>query len=264
MAELEPLLSVRGLEVRERAFRGSSRYLLRGCDLDIHDGETVAVIGATGSGKTALGQALTRLARGVRCRGTVHLRGQPGNLLRASGWRLGRVRGGSIGYLFGATRGGLDSDVPVRAQMVEVLNRHRPEVKQEEEEIVYWLSKAGLVDPENLMSARPRNMDLMVRTRVGIAIAMCAFPQVLVADEPAAELDAANQERILKLLGDLVEATGVAMLVLSRDFRVAIQLAERVVVLREGEIIEQGPLSAIINSPGNELTREILDFTPGR
>lgn len=260
---VEALLSVRDLHVSVRDRFGKRAEIVRGVDFELGDDEAFAVLGETGSGKTALIESLTRLGEGVRCRGRVHLRGHRGNLIEKSERRLGKLRGGQISYVFGGLRDSLHSHVSIRDQMKEVLNRHRPEVKDEDEEIVYWMSRVGIAEPEPAMRLFPWRLSLVNRIRAGVALAMCTLPQILIADEPTAGLDQSSQEEILCLIRELKAKVGVALLLATRDFRVVRKLAGRVAVLESGRIVETGDLIAVTESPQHDLTRRMLEVTPG-
>ena len=262
-SSVEALLSVQDLRVSVRDRFGNRAEVVKGIDFELRDDEVLAVLGETGSGKTALIESLTRLGDGAKCRGRVHLRGHRGNLLRKSSRSLGKVRGGQISYVFGGMRAALHSHVSIRDQMKEVLNRHRPQVKDEDEEIVYWLSKVGIAEPEPSMRLFPWKLGLLNRIRVGVALGMCTLPQVIVADEPAAGLDQSGQDEILRLIRELKARVGVAMLLTTRDFRVVHKLANRVAVLEAGTIVETGDLATVTEFPKHELTRRLLDVTPG-
>ncbi len=261
--QTDALLTVIDLEMSLPSRLARRREILRGVSFEIHDGETLALLGETGCGKSLVLRAITGLGFRGKTRGKVHLRGDARNLLKARTARLRRLRGGRISYLFGDAELGLYPHVSVGAQMKDVLICHRPELVDAREEMVHWLSKAGVPEPEVSLTAMPGELDSVLRMRILIAIAFSTLPQLILADEPTSQLDQASQEMVLGLLGELTEQTGVAMLLTTRDFRVAYRVADRLALLEGGVIVESGPLESILNSPRHELMRELLAATPG-
>ena len=260
---VEPLFTIRDLRVNLGNRLRGRIDVINGVDLELNDGETLAVVGEGGSGKTTLIEVVTRLIAGARCEGRVHLRGFSENLLRASERELRMLRGGQISYLFGGMRDSLHAHVSVREQMQEVLSIHRPEVKNFEEEIIYWLSKVGIADPEGMMSAYANKLDLVSRIRIGVALALGTLPRLLIVDEPTAGLDQSNREEMLDLIQSITDSAGTSVLIVTRDIRIACKIADRIAVMEEGRIVESGEAALIVRSPTHPLTQELLRVTPG-
>lgn len=260
---VEPLFSVRDLRVNLGNHLRGRIDVINGVDLEIQDGEILAVVGEGGCGKTTLIEVLTGLIAGARCEGRVHFRGFSENLLRASERELRMLRGGQISYLFGGMRDSLHAHVSVREQMKEVLDIHRPEVKNSDEEIIYWLSKVGIADPEGIMPTYAWNLDRISRIRIGVAMALGTLPRLLIADEPTAGIDQSNREGLLDLIRSVTSIAGTAVLLVTRDIRVACRIADRIAVMEEGRIVESGETALIVRSPTHPLTRELLRVTPG-
>ena len=147
--------------------------------------------------------------------------------------------------------------------MREVLNCHRPEVKDEDEEIVYWLNKAGIPEPEPAMTLRPGGADYMTRLRAAIATAFSTFPQLVIMDEPTAGLDQSNQDAVLDLLGRMRDQTGMATLLGTRDLRVACRMAGNLAIMGGGGIVEAGVAEEILHNPSHDKTKELIALTPG-
>jgi len=261
--EVGPLLSIRGLGVRLRDRRGELREVLRGIDIELCDGESLAVIGESGCGKTVLVEVLTGLVEGAICDGVVHFRGHSGNLLKAGGREIRKIRGGQISYLFGGVRDSLHAHVSIREQMVEIFRYHRPEVQDFDEEIIYWMSKVGIADPEGAMRSFAWRLNLMTRMRIGVAMAMGTLPRLLIADEPTAGLDQTNREHILDLIEELTSSAGTTVLLVTRDLRIACKMAKKIAVMEDGRIVESGDTAVVVKVPQHRLTRELLEVTPG-
>ena len=260
---IEPLFSIRDLRVRLGNQLRGRIDVVNGVDLELHDGEIVAVVGEGGCGKTTLIEVLTGLIDEARCEGRAHLRGFSKNLLRASERELRMLRGGRISYLFGGMRDSLHAHVSIREQMKEVLEIHRPEVKNFDEEIIYWLSKVGIADPEGMMPTYAWNLNLVSRIRIGVALALGTLPRLLIADEPTEGLDQSNREELLDLIKSITSSAGTTVLLVTRDIRVACKVADRIAVMGEGRIVESGEAALIVRSPTHPLTRELLRVTPG-
>jgi ABC-type dipeptide/oligopeptide/nickel transport system ATPase component len=254
----EALLTVKELS----AWARGRRLIIDDVTLRIDDGETVSLAGFSGSGKTAFLQSLTRLAEGVRYTGQVHLRGYEQNLLRCRRHRLRRVRGGQIAYLPGDPDAVLHAAVTVGEQMASLLKWHRPEVRDRQEESVYWLYQAGIAEPETRMRLRAGALDAVSRIRLGVAMAFCTFPRLLLADDPTRQLDACSQADLLVLIEKLRVKTGIGMIYATRDIRVAAKMGRRLVVLDGGRVVEDGPLRETLESPTSRVTAILTETAP--
>lgn len=261
---MEELLTIQDLRTwapRPGAGRGR-RKVIDGVDLRIDEGEKLVLLGNGESGKSVLLRSVTRLVEGGRYAGKVHLRGFEHNLLKCRRGRLRRVRGGQIGYLPGDSRTILHPASVVRDQFIDLLKWHRPEVHDVREEMTYWFHEAGIAAPEARMRMRASELDPVSRIRVGVAMAFCTFPRVLLADEPTEDLDACSQAEILALIEKLLAKSGIGMIYATRDFRVAMRVAERAAVLRRGRIVEEGEVAGMIKAPAHEATAALLEAVP--
>ncbi|MEM8953616.1 MAG: ATP-binding cassette domain-containing protein [Verrucomicrobiota bacterium] len=235
------------LEVKELSIWGRGRrLLLDDVSFRMEDGETVSVVGHAGSGKTVLLEGMTRLGTGQRYAGHVHLRGYEHNLLRCRRGRLRRIRGGQISYLPGDPEALMHPAVPVGEQMAALMRRHRPEVRDWREESVYWLHQAGIAEPEVRLRLRAGALDIFSRVRLGVAMAFCTFPRLLLADDPTRRLDVSGQADVLELLEKLREKMGIGMIYATRDLRVGMEMGSRVILLDEGRVaLEEGRESVV-------------------
>jgi ABC-type glutathione transport system ATPase component len=254
----EALLTVSELSVWGRR----RRLIIDDVNLEIDDGETVCLAGFAGSGKTVFLESLTRLVSGMRYEGQVHLRGHEQNLLRCRRHRLRRVRGGQIAYLPGNPDAVLHPTVPVGEQMAVLLKWHRPEVRDRQEESVYWLYQAGIAEPEARLRLPASALDAVSRIRLGVAMAFCTFPRLLLADDPTTRLDASSQADLLALIEKLRVKTGIGMIYATRDLRVASKMGKRLVVLDGGRVVDDGPFAKTLESPTSPVTAVLAETTP--
>jgi ABC-type glutathione transport system ATPase component len=252
MAEGAPLLRIRDLEV---AYPGAGRGVLRGVDLDVEEGEIVAVVGETGSGKTTLGRTIMGLVSASG--GTISFQGQEIAGLRARARRKLR-RDGRMQLVFQDPLRSLDPTVTVADTIVESLAIAGVGDRAERRaRAARALELVGL-DSE-LLDRLPGRISGGQRQRVAIARALVPEPKLLICDEPVSALDATNRAAILALLGRLRDETGASMVVISHDLASMPGFADRIAVLCEGEVVEVGPTEEIFADPQHAYTRLLLE-----
>jgi len=252
-------LSVRGLSV---SFDGGVTTVVRGIDLDLAPGECVALVGESGSGKSVTARALLGVAGAGATVSADRLRWGDTDLrgLDEKGWRA--VRGAGIGLVLQDALGSLDPLRRIGAEVAEALEVHRIGTRAERTASVRrLLHEVGVPEPELRAAQYPHELSGGLRQRALIASALSAAPEVVIADEPTTALDVTVQARILALLGDLRRA-GTGLLLISHDLAVVSQLADRVVVLRGGEVVEQGATRDILTAPNTEYTRTLVRSVP--
>lgn len=228
---------------------------VRGVDLEIGAGEIVVLVGESGSGKSVLSASLLGLrpaARDVRTRGRA-LVGDV-DMLAADPRTLSAVRRHRVGAVFQDPSGSLNRSMRIGRQLVERSG--------DPARALAALDAAGVPDPELRMRQWPHELSGGLRQRAMIAMAINAadgqVPDLIVADEPTTALDAEVQQQIIELLARLRTEFGCAILLVTHDIGVAAQLADRIVVMRAGEIVEAGPAGRILGSPTAEYTRRLL------
>jgi peptide/nickel transport system ATP-binding protein len=256
----EPLLVAQGLEL---SFRSAGRSLLRpkkirilhGVSLTLHRGETVAVVGGSGSGKTTLGRALLRLVDVER--GTIHYRGA--DVTRQPDRRLRPFRR-ACQIVFQDPFSSLDPRMKVGALVGEALRHAGPlEPAGRDRKVEAALADVGLPGHVDRL---PHQLSGGQRQRVALARAIVGDPDLLVADEPIASLDMTVQKQVLELFQRLQKERGFACLFISHDLAAVQQIADRIVVMQDGRIVEEGPAAAIFEAPRHDYTRRLLEASP--
>jgi peptide/nickel transport system ATP-binding protein len=254
-----PLLEIRGLTVRYGDFTA-----VRDASLTLQRGDVLGLVGESGSGKTTLGTTiLGLLPDSATVEGEVRFEGRD---LRGLGARESRkLRGAEIAAVFQNPGTALDPSYTVGDQLVEVFRAHRRLSRREARlEAVARLREVGIPAAEERMGAYPHELSGGMNQRVAIAIAIALNPTLLLADEPTSALDVTVQAQILRLLRDLIAVHAGAVVLISHDLGVVAQLATRVAVMYEGEIVETAPVRALFAQPQHAYTRRLLDSLPGR
>jgi peptide/nickel transport system ATP-binding protein len=257
----EALLAVRDLTVRFDTEDGGV-LAVDGVSFDVATRELVALVGESGCGKSVTAMALTGLLpRNARVTGRIGFDGQ--DLAKRSEGGLREIRGRDIAYVFQEPMSSLNPVLTVGRQIGEVLRRHQDmhggAVRRR---CVELLELVGIPLPERRVTEYPHQLSGGMRQRVMIAMALACAPKLLVADEPTTALDVTVQAGILDVLRTLSRETGTAVLLITHDLGVVADLAERVVVMYAGRVIEEATVEALFARPGHPYTRGLLDAVP--
>src|SRR5476649_1015987 len=237
-----------------------SQTVVHNVSFSIYPGEVVALVGESGSGKTTTAQAIIGLLaeNGHLQQGAIRLNG-----IDISQWsqrRLDALRGARISLIPQDPTSSLNPVKTIGAQVAEILNIHRRMPRQQRDErVVELLARVGLNHPERRAIQYPHELSGGMKQRVLIAIAVALQPELIIADEPTSALDVTVQKRILDLVDQLRVATGTAVLFVTHDLSVAAARSDRIVVFRQGEIVEQGDTKTIIQSPKHPYTRKLFE-----
>jgi ABC-type glutathione transport system ATPase component len=251
-----PLLDVRDLVVAYGR-RAGRREILHGVDLHVDAGETVGIIGETGSGKTTLARAVLGLVRPER--GAIEIDGASVAEQSPRQWRAFRRRG-LVQYVFQDPLQSLDPDVPVGASVGEGLAVRGDDRAAAAAKVAEVTELVGL--STELLTRLPGELSGGQRQRFAIARALALDPRLIVLDEPVSALDAANRIQILELLPLVRVVNGIAQLFISHDLGSIAGVADRVVVLYRGEIVEHGPTRDVIRGPHHPYTRLLVGSAP--
>jgi peptide/nickel transport system ATP-binding protein len=258
-----PLLSIRNLSV-SYVSRGQSLAAVRSVNLDVGEREVVALVGESGSGKTTIARAImAMLAPQARITGgSIVYEGE--NLVGLSARQYDRVRGSRIGWIPQDPMVSLNPLHRVGRQVAEPLRIHGLATAHEADtRAVQLLERVGIQHPDTRAHQYPHELSGGMRQRVLIAGALAGEPRLIIADEPTTALDVTVQKRILDDLERLRDSAGISVLLITHDLAVAAERAHRVVVLRQGEIVEQGTAREVLENPKHSYTRLLLDSAPG-
>jgi peptide/nickel transport system ATP-binding protein len=268
--EAAPLLEVRDLRI---GFGGQEA--VRGVSFTIAPGETLGLVGESGSGKSVTSLAMMRLlGPGATVSGSVRfayptrddkaVTDGPPDLLRLSKEQMRRLRGREIAMIFQEPMTALNPVMKVGRQIAEAVLAHAPKTPRREvrERVLTAMREVGLPEPERRSEEYPHQFSGGQRQRIVIAMAIICKPRVLIADECTTALDVTVQAQVLGLLKSLRERHGLAMFFISHDLAVVAQMADRVAVMRQGEIVEQGRMETVLTRPAHEYTRRLLASAP--
>ena len=252
-----PLLDVRDLRV---AFRqdGETTHAVRGVSFHVHKGETVALVGESGSGKSVTALSTVQLlGDSAVMAGSITYDGA--EMVGADEAELRRVRGNDISFIFQEPMTSLNPLHTLEKQLAESIELHQglrgPEVRNK---IVQLLNQVGIHDAESRLGAYPHELSGGQRQRVMIAMALANGPQLLIADEPTTALDVTIQAQILDLLAELKTRQNMALLFITHDLTIVRKIADRVCVMKDGEIVETGPTAEIFANPQHPYTQMLL------
>ena len=259
----EKILRVCGLCV-DFSSRGRTAHVVRDVSFELARGEILAIVGESGSGKTVSSQALAGLlpdAPACAVRGEIFLRGR--QILGLRERDLRKIRGREIAYVFQDPQSSLNPVYTVGAQIEEAICTHVPELKtarSRRERVGELLREVGIA-PE-LADAFPHEFSGGMQQRAMIAMALAGEPEILVADEPTTALDVTTQRQIMDLLLALRERRSMSVILITHNFGLVAQIADRVCVLFRGEKVEEGATCDVIENPRHEYTRALLACVP--
>lgn len=258
-----PVLAIDQLAVDFHTSGGGVVRAVRNVSLDLHEREVLAVVGESGSGKSVTAMSiLGLLSPNAKVTGSIRLGEQ--EILGRDERALTRVRGNRISMVFQDPFGALDPVFTVGFQLKEMLKRHYPQMsaKQRRERAVELLRMVDLPEPETRITSYPHQLSGGQAQRVVIAMAIACDPEVLIADEPTTALDVTVQREVLDLLLQMRERIGVAILLITHDMGVVADVADRVVVMRNGHVEETQEAETLFANPRAEYTRELLNAVP--
>ncbi|MGR3713344.1 MAG: ABC transporter ATP-binding protein [Shimia sp.] len=251
------VLEVKDLRV---AFRQDGKLIeaVKGVSFTVDRGETVALVGESGSGKSVSAlSTVSLLPSSAEVSGSVTYEGQ--EMVGASDNLLRKVRGNDISFIFQEPMTSLNPLHTIEKQLGESLALHQGVVGADARgRILGLLARVGIRDAEDRLSAYPHQLSGGQRQRVMIAMALANKPDVLIADEPTTALDVTIQAQILELLAELKSSEGMGLLFITHDLGIVRRIADKVCVMKDGEIVEAGTVAEIFDNPQHEYTRTLL------
>jgi len=258
----EPLLEVKNLTINFAIERGLVEAV-KGISFDVKSGETLAIVGESGSGKSVTALSLTRLLPEPPARyatGEILFKGR--DVLKMPARELRKIRGARIAYIFQEPSTSLNPVFTIRNQIAEAIKLHRPEVKDLDAEIIKWLVLVGIIEPEKRMWDYPHQLSGGMQQRAMIAMALSCQPDLLVADEPTTALDVTIQAQIMSQLRDLKTRLKMSIILITHNFGIVGDIADRVAVMFRGKIVEYGETKSVLSNPQHPYTRALIDCIP--
>lgn len=256
-------MDVRNLEVSFSTPQGNFSAV-NGISFQIYSGETLALVGESGCGKTAIALSILKLLPEPAAK---IIRGEiiysEKNLLSLSSKQIRKIRGKEISMIFQDPMTSLNPVLPLGGQLIETLLQHKSINKKEAlKNSVELLGKVELPSPEEKLKQYPHQLSGGMRQRVLIAMALACEPRILIADEPTTALDVLIQAQILELLKNLKEETGMSMLLITHDLGVVAEASERLMVMYAGDEVETGPTQDILDNPCHPYTKGLISSRP--
>ncbi|WP_430259244.1 ABC transporter ATP-binding protein [Neorhizobium sp. IRS_2294] len=259
MSEITPLV----LDINNLVVRFGKNDVVKGLSLHAKAGETVALVGESGSGKSVTALSIMQLLpqNAVIGSGSLHLDGI--DMLSLSKTDLRKARGRLAGMIFQEPMTSLNPVLKTGFQVAEALRYHKGMSRSEAEaEALRLFDRVRIPDARRRFQEFPHTFSGGMRQRIMIAMALACRPKLLIADEPTTALDVTIQAQILDLLRDLQQETGTAILFITHDMGVVAEIANRVAVMRHGDLLESGPVEEIFNRPSHDYTRTLIAAVP--
>lgn len=257
-----PLLKVEDLTITFHAHEKAT-VAASGVSYELNQGEVLAVVGESGSGKSVSALALTQLlptAPTCVVSGKINLDGV--NLLSLSEKEISRYRGKVIAYIFQDPGTSLNPVYSVEFQIAEAIKIHRPEISDVYTAVIQSLNEVRIHDPEKVAQQYPHELSGGMQQRVMIAMALACNPKILVADEPTTALDVTIQKEIIDLLALICHERGMSILLITHNFGIVANFANRVIVMRHGKVVEAGTAQHVLENPTHPYTRGLIACIP--
>lgn len=258
------LLEVRDLSVEFHTLHGQVKAV-QSVSFHLDPGETLVILGESGSGKSVSASAVMNLIDmppGEITSGEVLYRGK--SLLDMTDEERRAINGAKIAMIFQDPLAHLNPVYSVGWQIIEMMTTHGMPSDQAKQRAIELLLRVGIPDPEGRMRAYPHQFSGGQRQRLMIAMALALKPDILIADEPTTALDVTVQAQILALLKELQAETGMGLLLITHDLGVVAEVADNVVVMNAGEIVESGPAGEVYANPQHPYTKRLIASAPGR
>ncbi|HVE22326.1 MAG TPA: ABC transporter ATP-binding protein [Acidocella sp.] len=259
VSSVNPVLDIANLRIAI----GTRAEPVRGLSLRIHRGETHCLVGESGCGKSVSAlSVMNLLAKGVT-RSADHILFHQQDLLKLPEREMARLRGDKIAMIFQEPMTSLNPAYTIGSQMAEVLERHRHATRRQAlDKAADLLARVGVTAPAMRLGQFPHQLSGGLRQRVMIAMALMCDPELLIADEPTTALDVTVQAQILRLLQEIQQERGLALLMITHDLGVVARMAHHVSVMYAGQVVESGPVQPLFAAPSHPYTRGLLACVP--
>ncbi|MER1934559.1 MAG: ABC transporter ATP-binding protein [Priestia megaterium] len=260
---MEKMLQIKNLHVQFSTYGGRVQAV-RGVSFDLHKGETLAIVGESGCGKSVTSQSIMRLIPtppGRITSGSILFKGQ--DLTKLSEKKMRDIRGADISMIFQDPMTALNPTLRVGEQIAENIMQHENISKEKAKEKAFeTLELVGIPNPKERLKQYPHEFSGGMRQRIVIAMALVCNPEVLIADEPTTALDVTIQAQILELFKDIQQKTDVSIVLITHDLGVVAQVADRIAVMYAGKIVEIGTRRDIFYTPQHPYTKGLLRSVP--
>jgi len=258
----EPLLAVEQLSIDYHRQQGGYLQAVKSLSFNLNPGEVVAIVGGSGSGKSTTASALVGLLnqQALRRGGSIRFNGQ--SLETASQRQWQQLRGLEIGFVPQDPGQAFNPIQTIEKQMLEALTLHGVPKNQAAGRLTALLAATGLNDSQRVLASYPHQLSGGMRQRVLLAMAMCHHPKLIIADEPTSALDVSVQKQVLDALAEVVDKQKIALLLITHDLNMALERADRVLVMHEGQMVESGTPASLLRQTRHPYTRQLLEASP--
>ena len=257
------LLSIKNLEVQFKHYEGITTALKK-ISLDIQEGEKVALVGESGSGKSVTARMILGLLSNSNIKKSGEIFFENIDLLKENSSKIKQIRGNKISMIFQDPVSSLNPYFTVKKQMLQALENHKKDFdkKEVEEYFINLLRDVKIEDPERVLNSYAFQLSGGMAQRVMISMAMINNPKLILADEPTTALDVTVQKKVLSIMKDVVSRKKMSMLLISHNLGVVREFADKIYVIYQGKILEEGSTEKIFNSPGHIYTQTLLQAIP--
>ena len=257
------LLSIKNLEVQFKHYEGITSALKK-ISLDIQEGEKVALVGESGSGKSVTARMILGLLSNSNIKKSGEIFFENIDLLKENSSKIKQIRGNKISMIFQDPVSSLNPYFTVKKQMLQALENHKIDFdkKEVEEYFINLLRDVKIEDPERVLNSYAFQLSGGMAQRVMISMAMINNPKLILADEPTTALDVTVQKKVLSIMKDVVSRKKMSMLLISHNLGVVREFADKIYVIYQGKILEEGSTEKIFNSPGHIYTQTLLQAIP--
>tara|TARA_B100000073_G_scaffold345221_1_gene353735 strand:+ start:2624 stop:3478 length:855 start_codon:yes stop_codon:yes gene_type:complete len=257
------LLSIRNLEVQFKHYEGITTALKK-ISLDIKEGEKVALVGESGSGKSVTARMILGLLSNSNIKKNGEIFFENIDLLKESSSQIKQIRGNEISMIFQDPVSSLNPYFTVHKQMLQALENHTKDYDKNtiEKYFVDLLKDVKIEDPERVLNSYAFQLSGGMAQRVMISMALINNPKLILADEPTTALDVTVQKKVLSIMKDVISRKKMSMLLISHNLGVVREFADKIYVIYQGTILEEGSTEKIFNSPGHIYTQTLLQAIP--